>query len=163
MKRMETILNHFHPPPIFTIYLPKNQLNIIFPSPSWSFKWTFHKKFPFPVPSFHCILEFAVLAALLDLYKSENAWIRGCIQTFPDWPSGARNANDTALGHYVQLYHYFVSQSSEFCHHNPLCCFSTSVYCCKLVFRYRLSPETFGYTLVHSCLCRSYIVLRRSE
>jgi len=26
------------------------------------------------------------------------------------------------------LYRYFVSQSSEFCRHNPLCCFSTSVY-----------------------------------
>jgi hypothetical protein len=39
-----------------------------------------------------------------------------------------------------------VSQSSEFCSHNPLCCFSTSVYCC--LFRYRHSPETFGYTLV---------------
>jgi len=44
-----------------------------------------------------------------------------------------------------------VSQSSEFCRHNPLCYFSTSVYCCCL-FRYRLSPETFGYTLVRgSC------------
>jgi len=41
-----------------------------------------------------------------------------------------------------------VSQSSEFCRHNPLCCFSTSVYCCKRMFRYRLSPETFGYTVV---------------
>jgi hypothetical protein len=48
----------------------------------------------------------------------------------------------------MQLYHYFVSQSSEFCRHNPLCCFSTSVYCCKRIFRYRISPETFGYTLV---------------
>jgi hypothetical protein len=47
----------------------------------------------------------------------------------------------------MQLYRYFVSQSNEFCHHNPLCCFSTSVYCCCL-FRYRLSPETFGYTHV---------------
>jgi hypothetical protein len=28
----------------------------------------------------------------------------------------------------VQLYRYFMSQSSEFCHHNRLCCFSTSVY-----------------------------------
>jgi len=43
---------------------------------------------------------------------------------------------------------YFVGRCSEFCGHNPLCCFSTSVYCCKLIFRYRLSPETFGYTLV---------------
>jgi hypothetical protein len=50
----------------------------------------------------------------------------------------------------VQLYRYFASQSSEFCHHNPLCCFSTSVYCCKRIFRYRLSQETFGYTL--ACL-----------
>jgi len=49
----------------------------------------------------------------------------------------------------VQLYHYFVNQSSDFCRHNPLCCFSTSVYCCKGPFRYRLSPETCGYTLVY--------------
>jgi len=44
-----------------------------------------------------------------------------------------------------------VSQSSEFCRHNPSCCFSTSVYCCFCccLFRYRLSPETFGHTLVY--------------
>jgi hypothetical protein len=29
-----------------------------------------------------------------------------------------------------------------------LCCFSTSVYFCRRIYRYRLSPETFGYTLV---------------
>jgi hypothetical protein len=46
----------------------------------------------------------------------------------------------------VHFYRYYVSQSSEFCRHNPLCCFSTSVYCC--LFHYRLSPVTFGYTLV---------------
>jgi hypothetical protein len=45
------------------------------------------------------------------------------------------------------LYRYFVSQSTEFCPHNPLCCFSTSVYCCCLC-RCGLSPETFGYALV---------------
>jgi hypothetical protein len=28
--------------------------------------------------------------------------------------------------------------------------FPTSVYCCKRIFRYRLSPVTFGYTLVSS-------------
>jgi hypothetical protein len=72
--------------------------------------------------------------------------IRGCIQKFLDWPPGARTANGTALCHKVQFYHYFVSRSSEFCHHNPLCCFSTSVCCC--LFRCLLSPETFGYTLV---------------
>jgi hypothetical protein len=47
----------------------------------------------------------------------------------------------------VQLYRYFVSQSSEFCSHNPLWCLSTSICCCLLC--YQLSPETFGYTLVH--------------
>jgi hypothetical protein len=50
----------------------------------------------------------------------------------------------------VQLYRYFVSQSGEFCRHNTLCYFSTSVYCCKRIFCYRFSPETFGYTLVFS-------------
>jgi hypothetical protein len=43
-----------------------------------------------------------------------------------------------------------VSQSSESCRHNTLCCFSTSVYCYCCLFRYRLSPETFGYTLVRT-------------
>jgi hypothetical protein len=75
------------------------------------------------------------------------AAVRGCIQKFPDWPPGARTANFTALCHWVQLYRYFVSQYSEFCRYNPLCCFPTSVCCCCL-FRYQLSPETFGYTLV---------------
>jgi hypothetical protein len=55
--------------------------------------------------------------------------IGGCIQKFPDWPPGARTANSTALCHYVQLYRYYVSQYSEICSHNPLCCFSMSVYC----------------------------------
>jgi hypothetical protein len=32
-----------------------------------------------------------------------GGFIRGCIQKFPDWPPGARTANDTALCHYVQL------------------------------------------------------------
>jgi hypothetical protein len=47
-----------------------------------------------------------------------------------------------------------MSQSIEFCHHNPLCCFSTSVYFCKCIFRYRLSTETFGNTL-----CEGKVVL----
>jgi hypothetical protein len=48
----------------------------------------------------------------------------------------------------VQLYRYFVSQSSEFCRHNPLCCFSTSDTKGTCIFSYRLSPKTFGCTLV---------------
>jgi len=65
-----------------------------------------------------------------------NIWwnVRECIQKFPDWPPGAKTANITALSHYVQLYRYFVSQSSEFCPHNPLYYFSTSVHCCKRIF-----------------------------
>jgi hypothetical protein len=64
-----------------------------------------------------------------------NLVIRGCIQKFPDWPPGARTANGTAHCHQLQLYRYFVSQSSEFCRHNPLCCFLRSIYCC-CSFRY---------------------------
>jgi hypothetical protein len=44
----------------------------------------------------------------------------------------------------------FMSQSSEFCRHSPLC-FSTNVYYYYYyycLFCYRLSPETFGYILV---------------
>jgi len=45
------------------------------------------------------------------------------------------------------LYRYFLSQSIEFCRHNLLCCFSTSV--CYCLFHYRLSPETFGYAVYY--------------
>jgi hypothetical protein len=76
--------------------------------------------------------------------------VRGCIQKFRHRPPGTRTPNGTALCHQVQFYRYFVSQSSEFCSHNLLCCFSTSVYCC--LFIYRLGPETFGYTLVAPCI-----------
>jgi hypothetical protein len=111
-------------------------------------------------------------------FKFCETWIwrwtvRVCIQKFPDWPPGARTASGTALCHEVQLYRYFVSQSSEFCCHNPLCCFWTSVYCCKLILRYRLSQETSVYTLVyvsslsyhasrcryHVCVCVSTVIL----
>jgi hypothetical protein len=79
----------------------------------------------------------------------ELVTVRGCIRKFPDWPPGARTANGAALCHQVQSYRYFVSHSSEFCRHNPLCCFSTSNTKGKRIFLYRLSPETFGYTLVY--------------
>jgi hypothetical protein len=57
----------------------------------------------------------------------------------------------------VQLYRYYMSQSSEFCRHNTLCCFSTSVYCC--LFRYRLSPETFGYTILRMWHAELFLLL----
>jgi len=43
-----------------------------------------------------------------------------------------------------------MSQSSKFGRHNPSCCFSTSNTKGKRTFHYRLSSETFGYTLVRS-------------
>jgi hypothetical protein len=61
----------------------------------------------------------------------------------------------------MQLYRCFVSQSSDFCRHNSFCCFSTSVcYCC--LFHYRLSPETFGYTLVHASVRHGVTFVRVS-
>jgi hypothetical protein len=89
-----------------------------------------------------CYLQ---LSRILTLYTHSN--VPASIQKLPDWPPGARTANGTALCHQVQLYRYFVSQSSEFCRHNPLCCLLTSIYCCKRIFHYRLSPETYGYTI----------------
>jgi hypothetical protein len=54
----------------------------------------------------------------------------------------------------MQMYRYFVTQSSEFCRHNTLCCSSMSV--CFCLFRYRLSPETFGYTLVFKSIVLAF-------
>jgi hypothetical protein len=103
------------------------------------------------------------LSAIVCLMYVLKLRVQGCIQKFPDWPPGARTANGTALCHSVQLYRYFVSQSSEFCRYNPLCYFSTSVYRCKHILRYRLSPKTFGYTLVYEALrngCGSPNIIR---
>jgi hypothetical protein len=75
-----------------------------------------------------------------------------CTRVYPKvsgLSAGARTANGTALCNQVQLYRYFMNQSGEFFRHNPLCCFSTSVYCsCCRLFRQRLIPETYGYTFV---------------
>jgi hypothetical protein len=54
----------------------------------------------------------------------------------------------------MYLYRYFMSQSSEFCRHNPLCCFSVSVYCYCCLFRYRLSPENLD---TPSYVCISHL------
>jgi hypothetical protein len=71
----------------------------------------------------------------------------GVSEKFSDWPPGARTASGRALCHWTQFCRYFVRQCSEFCSHNPLCCFWTSNTKGKRIFRYRLSPKTFGYTL----------------
>jgi hypothetical protein len=79
-------------------------------------------------------------------------YIGGCIQKFPDRAPGARTANGTAICHYVKLFRYFVSQSCEFCCHNHLCCFSTSVYCCCL-FRYDLVRELLDTSRTRARVC----------
>jgi hypothetical protein len=74
--------------------------------------------------------------------------VRRCIQKFPDWLPGARTASGIALCHLLQLYRYFMSQSSEFCRHNP--CLSTSNAKGKHIFRYdsvRKSVDTPSYVV----------------
>jgi len=87
--------------------------------------------------------------------------VRRHIQKFSDWPPGVRTANGRALCHQLQLYRYFVSQSSEFCRHYYLCCFSTSNTKGKRIFRYRLSPETFGYTHICSSVLGFFFFLTK--
>jgi hypothetical protein len=55
----------------------------------------------------------------------------------------------------MQLYRYFVSHSSEFCRHKPLCCFPKSVYYCCCLFRYNSLPKLL-YT-------PSYFLMRIKE
>jgi len=62
---------------------------------------------------------------------SVHLWM--CIQKFPDGPPGAGTSNGTSFLHYVQLYRYFVSQSSQFC---PIyvCVASEWVFYCCVYF-----------------------------
>jgi hypothetical protein len=55
------------------------------------------------------------------------------------WSENCRWYSSPPLGAVVSL---FMSQSREFCRHNPLCCFSTSgccCCCCCCLFRYSLT------------------------
>jgi len=47
----------------------------------------------------------------------------------------------------VQLYRYFMSQSSELCRHNPLCCFSTSfiIIIIIIIIIYYLSTQSTNF------------------
>jgi hypothetical protein len=79
------------------------------------------------------------------------------MQKFSDWPPGARTANGTALCRWVQLYRYFVSESSEF-FRQTLCAASQFIIIVVVVvviiiiiiiiiiISLLLSSETFGYT-----------------
>jgi hypothetical protein len=52
----------------------------------------------------------------------------------------------------VKLYRYFVSQSSEFCRHNTLCCFSTSVCCYFVIDSVRKLLDTPSYSICITCI-----------
>jgi hypothetical protein len=96
----------------------------------------------------------------IPFFFPERSIIRGYIQKFPDWPPGARTANVTALCHYVQLYRYFVSQSSEFCRHSPLKRSAMNNTKGKLIFRYdsvRKLLDTPSYTMIRSKEAATYI------
>jgi len=66
------------------------------------------------------------------------------------WSENCKSYGSLPLGAVVSLF----CKSSEFCHYNPLCYFSTRVYYCWCV-SLSPSPETFGYTLVHA-MCYVY-------
>jgi hypothetical protein len=68
---------------------------------------------------------------------------RLCIQNLQDWLPEATTANGTDLYHKVRFFRYFVSQSIEFCHHNPLKATATSNTKGKHIYLYRLIPEKF--------------------
>jgi hypothetical protein len=82
----------------------------------------------------------AVMSKRLYICRKETMnSIRGCIQKIPDWPPGVRTSCSCIAILWVSPVSF--------------CCFSMSVYCCKRTFRYRLSPETFGYTVVYCIYC----------
>jgi hypothetical protein len=61
------------------------------------------------------------------------------------------------------LNRYFVSQSSEFCRHNPLKGTTTSNTEGSRIFLNRLSPESFGYTLVDYLMTLRLILITYGE
>jgi hypothetical protein len=58
------------------------------------------------------------------------------------WPGNSENIKPNDV---VEIY---ANPYFEVLYLEGKSCFSTSVYCCKRIFLYGLSPENFGYTLV---------------
>jgi hypothetical protein len=48
----------------------------------------------------------------------------------------------------------------SFTRHNPLCCFSMSVYCCKHICRYRHSPETLQSSIGRNIFRSPHLIHR---
>jgi hypothetical protein len=121
---------------------------------------------PSPIQRIYCICflhtcSFLYLLSLLSFCSDQNLTNKLQVhfglfyrRVYPKvsrpaaWSENCKLYRSLPLGEFVSL---LCESPSEFCLHNPLCCVSRSVYfcccyCCS--FRYRLSPKTFGYTLV---------------
>jgi len=124
------------------------------PSTTWQGLWVDLKTIPdvvhTPAKNWNLGVQPELSWFKTDSVQTICTWHKIYIYHFPytRWPPGARTANGIGLCHWVQLYHYFMCQSSEFCRHNPLSCFSTSYTKGKCIFCYQFSPGTFGYTLI---------------
>jgi len=81
------------------------------------------------------------------LYSKPQWYMRECpnISGLAAWSKNYKCYSSLPLHAVISLF----CESSKFCHHNPLCCFSAIIYCCCL-FCYQLSLETFGYILIYN-------------
>jgi hypothetical protein len=106
----------------------------------------FHKYLDSVMAGFVCAVYNAVWFCLPFRFSNQNTRLYPKVSGLAAWSENYKWYSSLPLGAVISLF----CQCSEFCRHKPLCCFSTSVYCCKRIFRYRRTPETFGYPLVLS-------------
>jgi hypothetical protein len=99
-----------------------------------------------------CARAHTYVLCILNIYTYIHTRAYPNVSGLAAWSENCKWYSSLPLGAIVSL---FVSQSTEFCRHNPLYCFSTSVCCCCCccLFRYRFSQETCGYSLVCVCVC----------
>jgi hypothetical protein len=76
--------------------------------------------------------------------QTTNTGVYPKVSELAAWSKNCKWYSSVPLGAVMSL----LCESSEFCRHNPLCCFSTSNTKGKRVFHYRLSPRTSRYTAV---------------
>jgi hypothetical protein len=118
-----------------------------FESGTVRYPWLLHSELNLTLDSWLQDLGSCFIRIDVNMKLSDTNSIRGCIQKFPDWPPGARTLVQLSATRCSCIAILWVSLVT-FAAITPLCCFSTNASCCCL-FRYRLSPETFGYTLVY--------------
>jgi hypothetical protein len=94
---------------------------------------------------------------LLFITKSTSLYVRGCIQKFRTGRLERELQMVQLSATTYSCIAIFVSQSSEFCRHNPLCCFLTSVYC-SCLFRYDSVRKRLDTTSYETALRRNIFV-----